>query len=138
MEAVEVQRADPLGYVSAIDVSSLHDPSEKFSPMKLFDASLSWWKWWVALMLLLATMINYMDRQTLSTLSVRITTQFELSEEQYGELEFVFGVAFAFGSIVFGASADKISVRLLYPFVLLAWSVMGFLTGFTTGFNNLW
>jgi MFS family permease len=47
-------------------------------------------------------------------------------------------VAFALGSIVFGAAADKVSVRLLYPFVLLAWSVMGFLTGFTTGFNNLW
>lgn len=106
--------------------------------MKLFDASLSWWRWWVAMMLLFATMINYMDRQTLSTLSVRITNQFELSEEQYGELEFVFGVAFALGSIVFGAAADKVSVRLLYPFVLLAWSVMGFLTGFTTGFNNLW
>lgn len=135
---MEVLRADPLGYVSAIDVSALHDPSEIFSPMKLFDASLSWWKWWVALMLLLATMINYMDRQTLSTLSVRITTQFELSEEQYGELEFVFGVAFALGSIVFGAAADKISVRLLYPMVLSAWSVMGFLTGFTTGFDNLW
>jgi ACS family hexuronate transporter-like MFS transporter len=89
-------------------------------------------------MLLMATMINYMDRQTLATLSVRITNQFELSEEQYGELELVFGVAFALGSIVFGAAADKISVRLLYPSVLFAWSVMGFLTGFTTGFDNLW
>lgn len=89
-------------------------------------------------MLLMATMINYMDRQTLSTLSVRITNQFKLSEEQYGELEFVFGVAFALGSLVFGALADKVPVRLLYPAVLLAWSVMGFLTGLTTGFNNLW
>ncbi|MBL8868220.1 MAG: MFS transporter [Planctomycetaceae bacterium] len=106
--------------------------------MKLFDSSLSWWRWWVAVMLLMATMINYMDRQTLSTLSVRITNQFKLSEEQYGELEFVFGVAFALGSLVFGALADKVPVRLLYPAVLLAWSVMGFLTGLTTGFNNLW
>lgn len=106
--------------------------------MKLFDSSLSWWRWWVAVMLLMATMINYMDRQTLSTLSVRITNQFKLSEEQYGELEFVFGVAFALGSLVFGALADKVPVRLLYPAVLLAWSVMGFLTGLTTGFDNLW
>lgn len=89
-------------------------------------------------MLLLATMINYMDRQTLSTLSVRITNQFKLTKEQYGELEFVFGVAFAIGSIVFGVAADKVPVRILYPSVLFAWSVMGFLTGFTTGFNNLW
>jgi ACS family hexuronate transporter-like MFS transporter len=82
-------------------------------------------------------MINYMDRQTLANLSPRITKQFNLSEEQYGELELVFGVSFAIGSIVFGTLADKVPVRLLYPFVLLAWSAMGFLTGFTSGFQSL-
>jgi len=105
--------------------------------MKLTNTGLSWWRWWVAALLLLATMINYMDRQTLANLSVRITKQFELSEEQYGDLEFIFGVTFAIGSIVFGALADKVPVRLLYPFVLLAWSAMGFLTGFTSGFQSL-
>ena len=57
----------------------------------------------------MATMINYMDRQTLANLVVRITEQFRLSQEQYGDIEFVFGVAFAFGAIFFGMVADRVS-----------------------------
>ncbi len=95
------------------------------------------WRWWVSGLLLLATMINYMDRQTLANLSVRITNQFQLSEEQYGELESTFGIAFAFGALTFGAIADRVSVRILYPFVLIAWSTMGFLTGLTHGYDSM-
>ena len=88
-------------------------------------------------MLLMATMINYMDRQTLANLAVRITEQFDLTQEQYGNLEFVFGVSFAAGSLVFGVLADIVPVRLLYPFVLVAWSCVGFATGLTTGYSSL-
>jgi MFS transporter, ACS family, hexuronate transporter len=97
----------------------------------------STWHWWVSGLLLLATMINYMDRQTLSNLAVRITTQFELSNEQYGDIELVFGVAFACGSLFFGIIADKVSVRLLYPSILVAWSAVGFATGLTQGYTSL-
>ena len=92
------------------------------------------WKWWVSGLLLLATMINYMDRQTLANLSVRITEEFKLSQEEYGNIEFVFGWGFAIGSLAFGILADRISVRVLYPLVLLGWSAMGFITGVTDGY----
>ena len=95
------------------------------------------WRWWISGLLLLATMINYMDRQTLANLSVRITEQFELSQEQYGDIEFVFGVAFAFGLIFFGVIADRVSIRWLYPGVLIAWSAMGFATGLTQGYTAM-
>ena len=95
------------------------------------------WSWWISALLLLATMINNMDRQTLSNLAVRITEQFSLSNEQYGDMEFVFGVAFAIGSLFFGIIADRVSVRLLYPAILLAWSAVGFATGLTTGYTSL-
>lgn len=88
-------------------------------------------------MLLLATMINYMDRQTLANLAVRITDEFQLSEEQYGDLEVVFGISFACGSLVFGYLADLMPVRILYPLVLLAWSAVGFATGLTDGYTSL-
>lgn len=93
--------------------------------------------WWISLLLLLATMLNYMDRQTLSNVSVRITEEFQLSEKQYGDLELVFGVAFAFGSLFFGMLADKLSVRWLYPAVLTAWSAMGFITGLTSTYETM-
>lgn len=95
------------------------------------------WKWWVCGLLLLATTINYMDRQTLANAAVRITNEFKLSKEQYGDLELAFGWAFAAGSLLFGFIADKVSVRWLYPAVLFAWSLMGFLTALTTDFSQL-
>ena len=61
-------------------------------------ASRSFWTWWVCGLLLCASTINYMDRQTLSTVSPRIKHEFDLSNEKYGNLEFGFGVAFAAGA----------------------------------------
>jgi ACS family hexuronate transporter-like MFS transporter len=53
------------------------------------------WKWYLCGLLLLATTINYMDRQTLSNAAVRVTKEFNLSQEQYGDMELAFGWAFA-------------------------------------------
>src|SRR5437868_361143 len=88
------------------------------------------WKWWICGLFLLASAINYMDRQTLANVSVRISEQFKLSQEQYGNLELVFGWAFAAGSILFGVLVDRWPVRWVYPTVLLLWSTAGFATGF--------
>src|SRR3954470_286544 len=87
------------------------------------------WRWTVCGLLLLASAINYMDRQTLANASVRITRQFGLSQTQYGNIEAVFAYAFAAGSIVFGILADYISVRWLYAIVLAAWSLAGLAAG---------
>ena len=95
------------------------------------------WKWWVCGMLLLASTINYMDRQTLANAAVRITTQFHLSQQQYGRLEWVFGWAFAIGSLLFGIAVDRFSVRWLYPVVLLLWSAVGFATGLVGSYEEL-
>lgn len=94
-------------------------------------------RWMVAGVLLLATAVNYMDRQTLASLAVRVTVAFGLTEEQYGRLEFVFGWAFAVGSLLFGFLADRLSVRLLYPAVLLGWSAAGFATGLARSYEEL-
>ena len=74
-------------------------------------------------MLLLASAINYMDRQTLSGLSVRITQEFGMTKTQYGQVEAVFGYAFAAGSVVFGWMADRFSVHRVYASVLALWSL---------------
>jgi len=88
------------------------------------------WKWTICGLLLLASAINYMDRQTLANAAVRITKEFRLSQEQYGHIEAVFAYAFAAGSIVFGWLADRFSVRWLYAIVLTMWSLAGLATGF--------
>lgn len=95
------------------------------------------WKWWVCGLLLCASAINYMDRQTLANAATRITAQFQLSQEQYGDLELGFGWAFAIGSLLFGVLADRWPVRWVYPAVLVLWSATGFATGLTTDYNGL-
>ena len=95
------------------------------------------WKWWVCGLLLLATTINYMDRQTLANAAVRITNELHLSKENYGVLELAFGWAFALGSLLFGFTADRVSTRWLYPAVLFGWSLMGFLSAHTSNFKEL-
>ncbi|MFN8706962.1 MAG: MFS transporter, partial [Planctomyces sp.] len=95
------------------------------------------WVWWVSGLLLLATMLNYMDRQTLANLSPRITRELNLCKVLYGNMEWGFGWAFAAGSLFFGFLSDRVSVRFLYPLVLLAWSGTGVLTGYCNGYGSL-
>lgn len=95
------------------------------------------WKWTLCGLLLLASAINYMDRQTLANAAVRITQEFNLSQTQYGNVEAVFGYAFAAGSLLFGFLADRVSVRTLYAIVLAFWSVAGLVTGFVRNYEEL-
>ena len=95
------------------------------------------WKWWITGLLLLATMINYMDRVTLASASVRVTRELGLSDAQYGNLELAFGWAFAVGSLVFGFLADRFRIYFLYPAILAAWSLVGMATGWSHGFFEL-
>ncbi len=94
-------------------------------------------KWWICGLLLLATMINYMDRQTMANTASRITTEFSLSQAQYGHLETGFGIAFAVGSLLFGFAAEKMSVRWLYPLILLGWSLAAVASAWTGTFGQL-
>lgn len=89
------------------------------------------WKWTICGLLFLATMLMYMDRQTLSQMSKRIVDEFEISKEQYGKLEWGFGLAFAAGALVIGLIADRVSVRWLYPGMLIGWSLAGVATAWS-------
>lgn len=95
------------------------------------------WKWLICGLLLFASMLLYMDRQTLPNVATRVTKEFKLSQEQYGDVEMYFGYAFAVGAFLWGCVADKWSVRWLYPSLVLAWSAMGFLTGLVKDYEGL-
>jgi ACS family hexuronate transporter-like MFS transporter len=95
------------------------------------------WRWWVCCLLLMATMINYMDRLTLNNLAYEITSDLDLNERQYASMESGFAVAFALGAIAFGFIVDRWNVFWVYPLAVLAWSAAGFFTGFADGFVAL-
>jgi len=92
----------------------------------------------ICILLLLASAVNYMDRQTLAVTASRIKSEFDLDNVQYGRVEAVFGYSFAFGSIFWGLLVDRFSVRWIYPIGLLGWSLMGFLTGWARDYDELY
>src|SRR5689334_22219565 len=88
------------------------------------------WRYGVCGLLLLATMLNYMDRLTLSQLGTTIRGEYSLSHEQYGALDTGFSYAFALGAIFFGILVDFVGPRFLYPAVFLGWSAAGVATAY--------
>ena len=97
-------------------------------------AASSPWRWGVCLLLMLATVINYMDRLALTQMAVRIKDYFQLDNFQYSLLESVFSISFAIGALTTGYLVDRVTVRWVYPLMVLGWSVAGVLTGFANGF----
>jgi ACS family hexuronate transporter-like MFS transporter len=80
--------------------------------------------------LLLATLLNYMDRQALAQTATGLKDRFNLHDQRYGQIEAGFSWAFALGSVVFGWLADRFGPRRLYPVVLVGWSLAGIVTPF--------
>lgn len=95
------------------------------------------WRWIVCGLLLLATMINYMDRLTLNLLAKDINQALGLDALDYARIESGFALAFAAGAILFGFLADRWNVFWVYPLAVLAWSAAGLCTGFADGFVTL-
>ncbi len=93
--------------------------------------------WGICVLMLLATMLNYMDRLALSQQATDVCRELKLSNEDYAQIESRFGLAFAVGGVVTGLIADRLSPRWLYPAVLLGWSAVGFATGWVTSFREL-
>jgi MFS transporter, ACS family, hexuronate transporter len=93
--------------------------------------------WGICGLLLLATMLMYMDRQALAQQKTEITAALGLDNKDYARLELGFGLAFAVGGIVTGFVADRISPRWFYPIVLIGWSSVGFATGWVTSYRQL-
>jgi len=88
------------------------------------------WKWAVVVMMLFATVINYLDRQAMGNLGSFIKHDFKLDNEGYGRLESWFGYTYAVFLVVAGFLADRLSLRWLYAGALFVWSIAGFATGF--------
>lgn len=87
------------------------------------------WSTVVLILLLTATLLNYANRTVFTQNAVPLQETYSITEEGYGRIEANFGLGFAAGVLVFGFLADVVSVRWLYPFVMIAWSLAGATSG---------
>ena len=90
------------------------------------------WRTMVLVVLLSATFLNYACRFAFTQNSVRIQESLDVGEKEYGAMAGRFGIGFACGGLLFGFLADKVSVRVLYPLVVVVWSLAGMTSGLVT------
>jgi len=95
------------------------------------------WKWYICGILFLATVLNYLDRQTMSICAPKITAEFGLSNEQFGELLSAFRWTYAVMQIPAGYLADRFNVRIVYGLAVGLWSAAGAAAAFVAGSGAL-
>ena len=80
-----------------------------------------------------ATVINYLDRQTLSVAAPVLREQFHMSNVEYSRVVFAFLLAYTLGNGISGPVIDRLGTKLGYALCMVWWSVAALLHGFATG-----
>src|SRR5215470_5829631 len=68
-------------------------------------------RWWIGGLLFASTVINYIDRQTLSVLAPNLKIQYQWNNQQFAALVIAFRVAYSVGQTVAGRLIDRIGTR---------------------------
>ena len=90
-------------------------------------------RWYIGGLLFLSTVINYIDRQTLSVLAPTLKTQFNWSNTDYSYLIIAFRLAYAFGQTASGRMLDRLGTRTGLSIGVAFYSVAALLTSLATG-----
>lgn len=93
--------------------------------------------WAVAALLFLVTVLNYMDRQTLSMAAPLVQKELHLDNARFGLLASAFFFTYGAMQGVTGLILDRVSIRWGYPICVLVWSMAGALTGASANFSQL-
>src|SRR5713226_9762489 len=94
-------------------------------------------KWQICVLLLAATTLNYLDRQTLSILSPVLQREMHLGNEALGWLFGVFYYVYTFSLFAAGPILDRSNLRWAFTFAVFLWSLVSVLTGLANGFVAL-
>jgi ACS family hexuronate transporter-like MFS transporter len=98
--------------------SSLRDDTTMLDP----KPRMSWRRWVILALLFFITVINFIDRQTLSVLAPVIRASFHLSNTQYGRIVSAFQFGMMSGEIPMGAMMDRIGARIGLALAVFWWS----------------
>jgi ACS family hexuronate transporter-like MFS transporter len=90
-------------------------------------------RWWIAAVLFASTIINYLDRQTLSLLAPFLKVQYHWSNTDYAYIVIAFRVAYAIGQTVFGRLMDRIGTRRGLTLTVAWYSVVSMFTPLASG-----
>lgn len=94
-------------------------------------------RWVIAGMLLLLSVLNYIDRQALAILATTIQKDLGLDDVAYGRISQAFLFCYAATYLVSGRLVDRILPRRAETLFVSVWSTANILTGFASGFFSL-
>ncbi|MCM1109879.1 MAG: MFS transporter, partial [Clostridium sp.] len=99
----------------------------------------SWYPWVVVGLLWVVALLNYMDRQMLSTMQQNIAADIHALQnaEAFGALMAIFLWVYGIASPFSGAVADRVSRKVLIVGSLGVWSAVTFFMGYATDFTEL-
>jgi ACS family hexuronate transporter-like MFS transporter len=124
-----------------IDVASGERSASSFvpHPSSLVDTGfkIRGLRFWIAGLIFLATLINFLDRLTISILAPVITTQLKLTNLQFASITTWFLVAYTASQGLSGKLYDRIGARRGFTLSILIWSLAACAHAFARGFVSL-
>jgi len=93
-------------------------------------------RWWIGGLLFASTVINYIDRQTLSNLAPFLKQDYGWTNTDYAYLVISFRIAYSIGQTVCGRLVDKLGTRRGLTLSVVWYSVVSMLTSLAGGFYS--
>ena len=94
-------------------------------------------RWWIIGLVFLATLINYIDRLTISVLAPVITRDLGLTNTEFGGIVTWFLLAYTISQGLSGKLYDRIVTRLGFVLSISVWSVAAIAHAFARGLGTL-
>lgn len=83
------------------------------------------YRWFIVTMLLIATTINYIDRQVIGLLKPILEKEFSWSETDFARIVMAFSAAYATGLLLMGRLIDRVGTKKGYSIAVIIWSLAG-------------
>ncbi|HTY38610.1 MAG TPA: MFS transporter [Bacteroidota bacterium] len=93
-------------------------------------------RWWIGGMLFASTVINYIDRQTLSVLAPFLKSQYGWTNEDYALIVIAFRIAYAIGQTLLGRFMDRVGTRMGLTITVTWYSIVAMLTSLASGLRS--
>src|SRR6266498_1257470 len=94
-------------------------------------------RWWIIGLVFLATLINYIDRLTISVLAPTITKELNLDRFQYGSIATWFLLAYTISQGLSGKLYDRVGTRRGFSISITVWSLAAMAHSFARGLAGL-
>ena len=93
-------------------------------------------RWWIGGLLFASTVINYIDRQTLSVLAPYLKQQYQWNNQNFAMIVIAFRVAYSVGQTVSGRLIDRIGTRKGLTITVIWYSIAAMLTSLAGGLRS--